>query len=200
MTYATLDDLKDMMRVTDTTDDAILTAALTSATSKIDGYCGRVFTQDSVASARHFDCPPDWICLAADDFWTTTGLIVATGNDGTYGTSFSAYELEPIDGVGPNGHSGWPYSTIRLVNAFFFPPVPFGRRQTVQITAKWGWAAVPDEVELACKMLAHALYRSKDAPFGAVGTTGGVIGITQSQFIVDLLEPYRLASAFSGIA
>jgi hypothetical protein len=45
----------------------------------------------------------------------------------------------------------------------------------VQVTAKFGWPAVPDNVEKACIIQAVQLFKAKDAAFGVAsfGDMGG---------------------------
>ena len=51
------------------------------------------------------------------------------------------------------------------------PPILtfIGSPVNVQVTAKWGWAAVPTDVKNACRRLAQMRYKSKNAPFGVAG-------------------------------
>ena len=45
------------------------------------------------------------------------------------------------------------------------------RRRTVEITARWGWAAVPQGIAEAARILSVDLWKRKDTPFGiATGT------------------------------
>jgi hypothetical protein len=44
----------------------------------------------------------------------------------------------------------------------------------LQVTALWGWPAVPDEIEQATALYAARLYRRKDSPQGVIG--GGDFG------------------------
>ena len=67
------------------------------------------------------------------------------------------------------------------------------RRSTLQVTAKHGWSAVPDDVAQACILKAAALFKRKDAPFGVAGfgEFGAVrIGKEDPQ-VIELLQEYR---------
>ena len=150
-------------------DDAELEAAVTSASRSIDAHCNRRFYVDGSVSARVFPAENPML-LKVHDFSTSTGLIVktdSTGN-GTFDRTWTSadYQLEPLNGV-VEGLEGWPYWVIRAIDDEAFPVDPTGRAR-VQVTAKWGWAAVPDAVLQACLIQALANFKRKDAPFGVV--------------------------------
>ena len=44
-----------------------------------------------------------------------------------------------------------------------------GLRPGVQVTAKWGWPSVPDDITVATLTLTADLYKRKDAPGGVLG-------------------------------
>ena len=72
-------------------------------------------------------------------------------------------------------------------------------RNRVSVTAKWGWANVPDEVKLATILKAVRLYRRKFSPDGAAGGfTLPVIKVTtrEDPDVAMLLEPFRKRQAF----
>jgi hypothetical protein len=166
--YATLTQLKSYLKITDADDDAELNDALESASREIEDYCHRQFNDAGAASARVYH--PDSDCLVVvDDFHTTTGLIVKTdeGDDGTYETTWTStdYQAQPLNGV-VNGVPGWPYWEIGSVTTQVFP---VWRRPSVQVTARWGWTAVPNPVHQACLIIAAETFKLKDAPFGVAG-------------------------------
>lgn len=193
--YTTLNNLKSYVGVADGVDDLELDQAISAASRDIDGHCRRRFYLDSTTSTRTYR-PIDSYCVVTDDIATSTGLVVKTdtADDGSFGTTISSanYQLEPTNGVA-DGIEGWPYTRIRLVESDTFPTS--GRRNRVQVTATWGWAAVPDAVEQACLILAAALYKTKDAPLGfAGGADVGLIRVRDNPKAAMLLAPYRRAS------
>lgn len=197
--YATLTELKTRLDIADTTDDDRLTASLAAASREIEAYCGRQFNDAGAASARVFR-PAGCTLALVDDFNTTTGLVVATdeGDDGTYETTWAAgdYELEPLNGV-VAGLSGWPFYRIRAVESRTFPTVR--RRATVQVTARWGWTAVPAPVKEACLMIAAETFKSGDAPFGVAGFGEfGAVRLRMNTRAQSLLAPYRLNPVLVG--
>ena len=168
--YATLPNLKKFVEVTasSTVHDDDLERSVEAASRMIDNYCGRFFYDSGSATAKAFQARHPYR-LEVPDFSTTSGLVVKTdtSDDGTYDTTVDAsdYQVEP---VAPE--AGWPFERIVYLDNLW--PTT-GRRARVQVTAQWGWAAVPTEVEQTCLIVAAELWRRKDAPFGVVfGATG----------------------------
>jgi len=189
-TYASLQDLKTYLRITDTTDDALLQSALDSSSRQIEEqHCNRVFYPSTTATARTY-YPRDAYNVVVDDFWTTTGLIVAidTADNGSYSTVLTLttdYIVKPT-----NPRVGWPQNQIMSVNLSL--PFLASRRPSVQVTAKWGWPAVPDLVRRACIQLAEEDFKMKGAPFGVAGVDQfGPIRVRENRMALAWLAPYR---------
>lgn len=191
--YASVAELRRRMSISDGASDDELLAALQSTSREIDKFCGRRFYSDPTASARVFY--PDTPCLArVDDFHTSTGLVVAVdyGDDGTYETTLAAseFQLEPLNGV-VDGEAGWPYNRIRTLLGRTFPTA--SHRAPVQVTAKWGWASVPDPVKQACLILAGETFKLAEAPWGVANMDQfGPIRVRQNPLAMSKLGPYRI--------
>lgn len=190
--YATLDDLKGYLGVKDSVDDIEMTSALATASREIERYCDRQFNKATAATARIFR-PKQGLIASVDDFWTTTDLVIKTdpGNNGTYSTvwKLSDYELAPYNGV-VDGESGWPYSRIHAVGSFAFPTNTV--RAALQVTAQWGWDAVPAPVAQACLIIASETFKLKTAPFGVAGfDQWGPVRVRNNPIAMQLLGPYR---------
>ena len=190
--YATLPELKARLDIADSIDDTRLTDALANASREIETYAGRQFNDAGAATARVF---PARTCALAvvDDFSTTTGLVVATDatGDGVFETTWTAadYELEPLNGV-VGGVSGWPYYRISAAGTRAFPTGL--RRAVVQVTARWGWTAVPAPVKDACLLIASESFKLGDAPFGVAGFGEfGPVRVRMNSRAQSLLSPYR---------
>lgn len=198
--YATLTELKARLDIADTNDDDRLTDALAAASREIEQWCGRQFNDAGAASARVFH-PLTPYTVMVDDFSTTTGLVVATDtdDDGTYDTTWTSsdYDLEPVNGV-VSGMTGWPYYQLRAVGDYTFPRC-VRRRRSVQVTAQWGWAAVPSEVKQACLIIAAESFKLGDAPFGVAGFGEfGPVRVRMNSRAQSLLAPYRLNPVLVG--
>jgi hypothetical protein len=65
-------------------------------------------------------------------------------------------------------------------------------RRAVQITALWGWSAVPDPVKQATLIIAAEQWKLKDAPFGVAGFGEfGPIRVRDNPMAASLLARYR---------
>lgn len=205
--YADLTAFKAYLQIGDNVDNTELDDALNAASRGIELFCDRQFNDAGTASARVFY--PDAVdLLRVDDFYTTTGLVVATDDDddGTFEATWDAsdYQLEPLNGI-VEGQPGWPYDRVRAVGSLYFPGVcgragvigrsrPHTRvgRARVQVTARWGWAAVPDPVRQACLILAAELFKLRSAPFGVAGFGEyGVVRVRENPKVCALLKPYE---------
>lgn len=201
--YVTLAELKVHLGVTDTVDDASLTSALAATSAGINDVCGRQFHDAGAPSARVFAPRDREICLV-DDFHTIVGLVVRTDvdGDGVFEQLWAAadYELHPLNGV-VSGVPGWPFEKIAAIGtSYHFPCGRFDfaglsasrrRSASVQVTARWGWAAVPEAIKAACKLTASETSKLKDAPFGVAGFDQyGAVRIRANPAIMRMLGPY----------
>ena len=168
--YVTLTELKGLIGKQGADQDQRITDALLGASRGIDKHCGRQFNKAGSVSSRIYR-PEGHNVVKVDDFYTTTGLIVAVDqdDDGVFETTWSTsnYQLEPLNGV-VDGDPGWPWYTIRAVGGAQFPCSSSGRA-TVRVTADWGWATVPEPVKAACRIVAIEAYKLPEAPFGIAG-------------------------------
>lgn len=197
--YATTAEFKARLSVEVSTDDTRLLEALNVASRAVEDHCDRQFNKAASATARLF-YPIDHYGLHVDDFHTTTGLVVKTdqGDDGTFETTWDAtdYQLEPVNGI-VSGESGWPYSRLVAVESRAFPVT--GRRVPVEVTASWGWNAVPSPVKEATLILAEAIYKLKDAPHGIAGfDTFGAVRVRENPYVCILLRRYRRHAILVG--
>jgi hypothetical protein len=196
--YATLAELRSRFGVTDagnTTEDAKLTEILGVASRSIEQMAGRQFNLATSATARLF-YPTGYCETQVYDIASVTNLAIKTdtAGDGTYATTWAStdYQLEPLDGV-VDGQAGWPWWTIRAVGSLRFPCVSSASRAPLQVTAIWGWTAVPAPVKEATLILAEELYSLKNTPLG-VGGYGpyGIIRARENPMVMTRLMPYLL--------
>ncbi|HZN76025.1 MAG TPA: hypothetical protein VFC00_30710 [Micromonosporaceae bacterium] len=189
--YATLAELKLRVGgVADAAQDAALNNALAVATTGINGVCGRQFNKTTVASARVYY--PRNQCLAVvDDFHTTTDLVIATDSGSSYGNVIAStgYELHPLNGV-VDGETGWPYWEIHALPGTYFP---WTGRAPLQVTAQWGWTAVPPGVKEACLLVAEETYALKDTRFGVGGVAEwGTIRVRSNPMAMSMIHKFIL--------
>lgn len=195
--YATLSDLKGYARLTDAADDSELTRILSGSSRAVERYCGRQFNDAGSASARVFE-PIDPRVAHVDDFSTAVGLVVKidTGDNGTYDTTLDAsdFTLYPLNGVSVEGITGFAYHRIQLAStATCFRP--HSSRPSLEVTARWGWAAVPDAVVHGTLILATRVLGRRSSPHGAavVGSGDFVFRISRQTDpdVAEMLDPFR---------
>ena len=186
--YCTTAELKAHLRIDDSVDDTELGAVITATSRAIDKHCGQFFY--STTGARVYTpTSPGWV--ATHPIASTSGLSVVTGTDGTYSTSWTLntdYVLKPDNGLDDAGMTV-PYSRLVAVTRGF----PVRPRPTVEVTATFGWAAVPDAVNRACLIKAARVFRRRDTPEGiAGGVEFGAIRVSSREDpdAAMLLAPY----------
>jgi hypothetical protein len=155
--YATVQDAITRNSSLADIDVGELDTALDAASRGIDGYCGRRFWLDPVATIRVFSAC-DWyeLDLGPHEIGVSTGVTIATDDGtGTFATTVAAsgYQLEPINApYEPTGAA--PYTSVRRLGGSW--PKAYttsGRRDLVRITARYGWPSVPTAVREACLAL-----------------------------------------------
>jgi hypothetical protein len=185
--YASLAKLKARLGIADsnTAKDSELTDRLDSATLDIIRYCGRQFGRDEVASERDF-CPGS-TGVDVDDFWTTEDLAIVPYLGVTSGTAWTVdgLTLEPLNGI-VDGVPGWPYR--RVVYGWSMSAAYAVAR--VRVTARWGWANVPKNVETACLLIAAMDNKAGDAPFGVAAFGDYAVRIKSNPMAMEKLAPY----------
>lgn len=169
----------------------LLERAINATSRAIDRHCGRRFWQDASTQAKVYR-PRDADIAWVDDISTTTGLVIATDTtgDGTYETTWAStdYQLEPLNAATESvAYAFW---RIVAIDRYTFPV--HNLRTTLQITARFGWSAVPDEVNEACLLRAASIFKRKEAVFGVAGFNGfGEVRITRRDpDVMELLHPY----------
>lgn len=201
--YISSSDFKTRFGITTTGDDTRIAAHCTAASRQVDSICGRQFGPGS-ATTRTFR--PDSLRLVRiDDCHTITAVEIDTGDDGTYATELTAgadYTSLPLNGVGPNGQTGWPVTQLELSGRTYRLPMWNARPNSVRVAATFGWAAIPNDVIEATYLLAHRLYYERDVPSG--NTPGSVefggAPLRRPWTAQNLLAPYIRADRMLGIA
>lgn len=195
MAYATLEELKGFVGITDDVDDVTLQLALDSASLQIDHFCDRTFLADAEPTVRVYFPTDPWY-LDVDPISTATGLVVKTddNNDGTFETTWTIntdFRLEPANASA----AGEPWTRLAALGSRWFPRLRY--RPGVQVTAAFGWpgGAAPAPVQQATLIQASRLWKRKDAPFGVAGSPdlGSEMRLLAKldPDVESLLRPYR---------
>jgi hypothetical protein len=198
--YTSLTLIKAYLGISVSTYDTQLEMAVNAASRSIDNYCQRRFWLDTNAVARTFI--PRYLNELdfGDDIGTTTDLVVKTdaSGDGTFETTLAAtdYQLLPVNAAYAFPEAE-PWTGLRAVGTKTFPWLVntwLTRLDRVQITARWGWPAVPDAVSQAAVIKASRLFHRKDSPQGIAGYGDfGPVRLTRGEDadVCLLLNPYR---------
>jgi hypothetical protein len=163
-----------------------LDVSLSAATYAVQHHLHRtVAVAGASATARVF-APTCTARLWVDDISTTSGLVISDNGATVASTD---YQLEPLNGLDYTGATV-PYTTIRrLSSPWYLGPYP--NAATVTVTAKWGWAAIPDDIVEATRVLAKDLAGLRDTRFGVAGWGDfGVVRMRDNPQVMSLLAPY----------
>jgi hypothetical protein len=194
MSYATLAEFKSSIGITDSTDDTPLQSCLDAADQLINNYVdtkvgfGVTSSQTRYYTAQRFDF------VLTDPIVTVTALATDIDGTGNYTQTWSAndYVLAPRNAA----LDSRPYTEIDtspFSNAVLNFPTGY---LEVKVTGTFGWPSVPAAVKQAALIQAGAIWSSRTAPFGVIGSQdlGGVLRMSAALHPEArvLLEPYRL--------
>jgi hypothetical protein len=192
MSYATLSEFKAAVGITDTTDDTALQSVLDATDTLIDLYCDRK-TGFGTASETRYYTAEDWEYVLTDDLVSVTTLQTDDDANGTYETTWTAgadYVLAPRNAA----LDGFPYTEIDTSVTWprnFPKDVYLG----VKVVGVFGFPAVPAAVKQAEIIQAGAVWNSRTAPFGVIGSAdlGGILRMSRALHpeAALILEPYR---------
>jgi hypothetical protein len=160
--YISAEDFRARISKTIVADDDMLDELLAGVSRLIDRECGRFFNQDAEAVVRHYDGNGQ-ARLYIDDVATATDLVVKVDLDGdhefdgadetlTVGTHFW---LGPANAA--LGSEAGPYRYLELVPNNGRLSVWPERPRAAQVTAIFGWPAVPGAIVEATVMIAREI-------------------------------------------
>lgn len=168
--YITSAQLKAYLRISDALDDAQIALAVTAASRAVDNATNRQFGLVAAPEARYYtaeydSCERRYI-IEIDDLMVVTGasIVADVGGEGTYDVSITSYDLKPANAVS----KGKPYTQLWVRTAGVIQPIEL--TDGVEVTAQWGWTAVPDTVEQATLIQAARFFTRREAPFGIAGS------------------------------
>ncbi|HEY9367927.1 hypothetical protein [Streptomyces sp.] len=188
--YCTIEQLRaELADSKDALDETLLDRAVAAASRAVEDWCGgRTFGLSDVATPRLFR-PCDTEVADIDDVGAADGLVVETWGGASWATWVADdYQLEPLNAASRGPAFAWD-QVVALSGRW---PVG-GRRPTLRVTARWGWSAVPAQVEKATILRAIGLFKRKEAVWGVAGFGDfGAVRITRADpDVVDLLSPFR---------
>lgn len=170
--YCTTADLKADLRIPalDTGDDTQLGLAITAASRAIDQITNRQFGRVATTEARLYSARYDkWRCrwiVDTDDILTATGLTILFDDDDdqTYDKAITSYRLLPVN----EDEKGRPWTSIAVNPSSTI--LPTTAADAIQVTASFGWTAVPTTIKAATIRQAARFYYRREAPYGVAGS------------------------------
>ena len=202
--YATKNQIKAALRIgtADVVDDDLIDNCAGAASRLIDGYCNRKFWAVGSATSRVYQAENEFYCNIDDISGTAITLKTSSfpGNGFDVTWSVTDYQLEPLNG-NLDGLT-WSYDKIRAVGDYLFPTVNanYGEQALVQVTAVFGWPAIPEPVTQATIIQASRIFKRYDSPLGVAGF-GDLGAIRVSRYLdpdmAQLVEPYRRMRIFA---
>jgi hypothetical protein len=177
--YVEPEQLKELISMDGTTyaDDAVL-AACHAASRGVDLTCKRRFWLDADANQVRTYTPEALRLLEIDDLVTLTSVALDRSGSGSYSESWTVgtdFILEPQNAPKDVPPSPYEWLRVRLLRGRW---LPLGIEASVQITGKFGWTLVPEEIQTCTGILASKMLRRvREAPFGIVAVGGMDTGI-----------------------
>lgn len=169
--YTTLATLKAYLKIDDAVEDSMLEDIIEASSRSIDQIANRHFYAENNATARTFR-PNGNMRVFTDDISSLNGLILKTdpNSAGVYLTTMTLnvdYIVEPTNAL----TKGRPINYLTIVGGTALS-LPVNFRPQVEVTARWGWPAVPNDIEQATLILSADYYKRKDS-------IGGVLGLSE---------------------
>jgi hypothetical protein len=169
--YAAAADYLTRCDKTDTGDNTEITAQLTAVSRVIDKACGRFFTVDAAAVARTYDGNGSSLLWLPDDISSTTALVVKAdlNADYDYADSNETLTINTHFWVGPQnadkGAEVWPWEFLEIVPGNSVISAWPKQRRSVQVTATFGWPAIPAAIKEATIAITRQLRDMQEAGF-----------------------------------
>lgn len=193
MAYLSVSELKAALRITDNIDDALLTAAINSATSFVNTHCQRSFDAAGTAITTKIYVPTGrWDPLQIDDAVEVTEVAIDEDLDKSYSTVLRDidYQTHPVNTT--TGGIPYPITALRPQEDGYWPM--WNSRPTVRVKGRFGWPELPTPVKEATLLQASRLFTRLESPLGVAGF--GDMGVMRVSFkgdpdVLMLLAPFR---------
>lgn len=149
--YSTAATYRALLSKSDTAEDPEILDDLTAVSRFLDYRLGRFFTKDAAVVARVYLPEIATLKLYVDDIASKTGLLVKVDEDldglFTDETAWAAtdYRLLPLNA--DKEPEAKPWTAIEITP--WGTKTRFARRYPVEVTATFGWPAVPKAIERA---------------------------------------------------
>lgn len=169
-TYVTTAELRTYItRSSVTVDDTQLAWAAEAASRDVDHFCYRQFGKVASAEAKVYTAEYDrqrmvWI-IDVDDIHSVTALevMVDDDDDQVYDQEVDSLRLWPYN---PGPGRPWTQVVVKADSTV----KPTSREGSVEVTANFGWAAVPTSVIQATLIQGNRIFQRRVSPFGIAGS------------------------------
>ena len=186
MAITTNTEVKVLLKITSTTDDALLTILIANAEAQLDRQTHRQFT--AATATRKFDAIKD---VTGAKLWLDEDLIsITTLTNGDSNTiANTKYVLLPTN-LSPK------YAIKLLADSSVYWTYVNNPEEAISVAGSWGYSTtVPADIKYAVQLLTAFYYRSRQAGPDADRTIfadGTVIAPAQApQIVAELIAPYR---------
>jgi hypothetical protein len=154
--YCTPAELAAFVRINDDLDNVQLSLAIAAASRAVDRSTGRQFGLVATAETRYYQADYDyrstcWV-VSIDDVMVSPTLVTVDG------TATTGYVLHNRNAPA----KGRPWTELTTTSS---PGCV-----DVEVTAQWGWSAVPAAVQEATLLQASRLLARRDSPYGVTGS------------------------------
>lgn len=165
--YCSLSELKAALRITDSVDDARLSAVITAASAFIDNYCYRSFDVAAGTAVKFYAPTGRYETLPIDDATSIVSVRIDDDLDESYGTTLRDIDYTPLPANAGRFGNSWPYTHLLPQEDGYWPM--YRDRLTVRVEATFGWDAIPAPVKQAAILQASRLFTRYDSPLGVAG-------------------------------
>ena len=163
--YASLNQIKGAVRITDAIDDSLLEMAVEAASRMIDAECDRSFFSSGTATRDYV--PNDVYTVDTDDLTSIISVKIDDAGEGTFPITLATtdYQTEPLN----QRVSGNPFPIyrLRMIGDYLLPI--WAKQATVRIEGVYGFTPVPIQITQACVIQASRIYKRLDSPLGVAG-------------------------------
>ena len=197
MAYASLDELKLLLRLEQPGDDSFADLCLSAAHIGINKFCHRSFDAPSGSAVSRKYVPFDDV-VYIDDLASSTGVVVLN-----YGATVAAssMQFEPVNQL-TSAMTYTPITAIRLIGSHSDWIEREGEATVTVTSDQWGWTGgAPDMVKRATLELAKDLFQFKDMRGGVAGFGEfGAVRLRENPAIAMMLDPLYVRYDRMGIA
>lgn len=184
----------DVVNMSGTSHDDLLVSVINAVSRKIDNYCGWRFY--AASETRYFTAVDFTDHILVPGISSASGITILTDDSGdaVYENTWAStdYELAPYNAL----LDGKTFTRLEVTPSgnYRFPRVPKGTK----ITASFGWASVPEPVNIACILQSNRLWSRFKSPQGVAGSNSmGAMTFNIPRLdpdVMDLLEEYRFGT------